>query len=491
MSISWEKNDVYQIVNEVVAQTMGMDKSLVAVDSTSFAMVGSKLLSYSYEKTLNAITQMFAKTIFSVRPYKSKFEILEVDNRVWGAVTRKIQPLYKNLEASQDNNTNLTVLDPNLVTGKSIDPWEQNLPEVVETCFVGVNTIQKSLTNLTQDQLNVAFSDEGEFVRFLNMIAEAFRNEIEKTNETMKRVTLLNHIGACVKCGMYIDMALEFNKTYGTAYTREQLLTTYFENFVKFVIAYKKKLSNLLTEFSYNYHMEIDGAKVPRHTPKSEQRMIFYEPFFIDARANVFSSLFNPKELEIGDYEGVNYWQNINFPEQVLVKPEYLNDKGESTSATEAVSIPYVLGIIYDKDAVGWTNIFKATVTSNLNVRGMYYNTVYHAQTKGFTDLSENSIVLIIGEGGTVPEIELNKKTTTIVEGATETLTATTVPADATVTWASSDEDVATVSSGTVTAVAEGLATITGTITSGGGTATASCAVTVTGAEQTKKSKTK
>ena len=126
MGMSWTKNDVYQIVNEMVAQTMGNQTDLVAFDSESFAMVGAKLLGYSTEKTLNAITQMFAKTIFAVRPYKSKFEILEVDNRLWGAVTRKIQPLYKGLEQSQDTNTDLTVLDPNLATGKSVDPWEQN-----------------------------------------------------------------------------------------------------------------------------------------------------------------------------------------------------------------------------------------------------------------------------------------------------------------------------------------------------------------------------
>lgn len=483
MAISWDKNDVYQIVNEVVAQTMGVNSSLVAVDSTSFSMVGSKLLGYSTEKTLNALTQMFAKTIFSVRPYKSKFEILEVDNRVWGAITRKIQPLYKTLEASQDNNTQLTVLDPNLVTGQSIDPWEQNLPEVVETCFVGVNTIQKSLTNLTQDQLNVAFSDENEFVRFLNMIAEAFRNEIEKTNETMKRITVLNHIGACYISGMYIDLADEFNDTYNTIFTKDQLMGTYFENFVKFVIAKKKKISNLMTEFSFNYHMPIADAKVPRHTPKSEQRMLFYEPFFIDARANVFSSLFNPNELEIGEYEGVNFWQNINFPEQVLVKPEYLDAEGKQASASDAVSIPYVLGLIYDKDAMGWTNIFKATVTSPLNVRGMYYNTVYHAQTKGFSDLTENCCLLIIGDGGA----KMDKKTASVEVGDDVTLKVRNLPEGATVVWSSSDTDVATVSNGVVTGVAAGSVTISATVTAGDDVSTATSTVTVSGNAKKRK----
>ena len=488
MAMSWTKNDVYQVVNQVVAETMGSQSDLVAFDTESFAMVGSKLLGYSTEKTLNAITQMFAKTIFSVRPYKSKFEILEVDNRLWGAVTRKIQPLYKGLEQSQDNNTDLTVLDPNLQTGKSTDPWEQNLPEVTETCFVGVNTIQKSLTNLTQDQLNVAFSNEDEFGAFLFMIAEAFQNEIEKARETMKRMVVLNHIGACYKTNMYVDLALEFNKAFETSYTREQLLTTYFENFMKFSVAYIKKLSNLFTEFSFKYHQKIAGDEVPRHTPKSEQRMIFFEPFFIDARAFVFSSIFNPEELDIGSYEKVNYWQNINHESAVLVKPTYLDEYGKQTTDDDPVSIPFVLGLLYDKDAMGWTNIFKATVTSPLNVRGMYYNTVYHEQTKGWNDMSENCRLFVIGEGGDVPAITLDKSTATATVGGSDvTITATTTPASATVTWESSNEEVATVEDGVVTPVAAGTCTITASITEGYETLTATCTVTVSAENKKKK----
>lgn len=487
MGMSWTKNDVYQIVNEMVSQTMGNQTDLVAFDSESFAMVGAKLLGYSTEKTLNAITQMFAKTIFSVRPYKSKFEILEVDNRLWGAVTRKIQPLYKGLEQSQDNNTDLTVLDPNIQTGKSVDPWEQNLPEVTETCFVGVNTIQKSLTNLTQDQLNVAFSSEDEFGAFLFMIAEAFQNEIEKARETMKRMVVLNHIGACYKTNMYVDLALEYNKAFDTSFTREQLLSTYFENFMKFSVAYIKKVSNLFTEFSFKYHQKIAGDLVPRHTPKEDQRMLFFEPFFIDARAFVFSSIFNPTELEIGSYEKVNYWQNINHQSAVLVKPTYLDEDGQQTTDDDPVSIPFVLGLLYDKDAMGWTNIFKATVTSPLNVRGMYYNTVYHEQTKGYNDVSENCCLFIIGEGGNVPSIELDETEASMTVGGEDvTITATTTPVGATVTWTSSNEDVATVEDGVVTAVGVGTATITASIVEGYETINATCIVTV-GANRTKK----
>ena len=83
-----------------------------------------------------------------------------------------------------------------------------------------------------------------------------------------------------------------------------------------------------------------------------------------------------------------------------------------------------------------------------------------------------------------VSQITLNKAETSISVGNSETLTATVAPENATIkalTWASSDEDVATVApDGTVTAVKAGAATITATAADGSGKST-TCTVTVTG----------
>lgn len=79
-----------------------------------------------------------------------------------------------------------------------------------------------------------------------------------------------------------------------------------------------------------------------------------------------------------------------------------------------------------------------------------------------------------------VTGVNLNKDATTIAVGATETLTATIVPENATVqtvTWSSDDDTIASVADGVVTGVAAGSATITVTTTDGSFTDT--CTVTV------------
>ena len=83
-----------------------------------------------------------------------------------------------------------------------------------------------------------------------------------------------------------------------------------------------------------------------------------------------------------------------------------------------------------------------------------------------------------------VSQITLNKAEASISVGNSETLTATVAPENAAnkaLTWASSNEDVATVApDGTVTAVKAGAATITATAADGSGKS-AVCKVTVTG----------
>ncbi|EMF0439305.1 Ig-like domain-containing protein [Enterococcus faecium] len=78
--------------------------------------------------------------------------------------------------------------------------------------------------------------------------------------------------------------------------------------------------------------------------------------------------------------------------------------------------------------------------------------------------------------------VTLNKTTTTLAVGASETLSATVLPADATdksVKYSSSDEEIATVTpvQGKITGIAAGTATITATTANG---KTAVCEVTVT-----------
>ena len=94
----------------------------------------------------------------------------------------------------------------------------------------------------------------------------------------------------------------------------------------------------------------------------------------------------------------------------------------------------------------------------------------------------ENVTITVATDPVTEYKVSFDVTKLTLAVGAStgNKITATVTPSGGTVDWASSNEDVATVDGGTVTAVAAGTATITGTCTQDGITASATCEVTVT-----------
>lgn len=89
--------------------------------------------------------------------------------------------------------------------------------------------------------------------------------------------------------------------------------------------------------------------------------------------------------------------------------------------------------------------------------------------------------VSVINIGGSKAGVSINKEEVSVAVGSDVSLTATPIPSDAVVTWTSDNTDVATVSSGTVTGVANGVANIKAAITVGGKTYSDECRVVVTG----------
>lgn len=81
------------------------------------------------------------------------------------------------------------------------------------------------------------------------------------------------------------------------------------------------------------------------------------------------------------------------------------------------------------------------------------------------------------------PSISLNTHTVEIADGDTYNLSATTVPAGETVTWSSSDSEVATVSNGVISAEGEGNTIVRASITVDGVTYDDTCTVIVTASE--------
>lgn len=400
MANSLTVKDAYTLINSIASQALG-STSLTATDTSSFVVVGETLLRTGLESTLNAISYVMAKTIFSTRPYRAKLSSLERDEERYGMITRKVTYLRQSAEASRDYNTDLN--GSQLADGNSIDMYVIKAPKAVQLNFPGSQVLQDHITRF-RDQLRIAFSNEEEFIRFWEGAMVEFYNTIETQKEAKSRAVLLNHMAGIISMnkGNSIDLVAEFNRKYGTTYTRTECLTTYAEKFWKFTIATIQIYSDYLTDDSSLYHANLTGYDpIPRHTPKDRQRMIMYSPAFVDAKAEIYSSLFNPEYLNIGDFEAVNYWQSKTAGPAINVKPNILNtSNGQSASAGSYVNLPYVLGMLYDEEALGIMPKFDYASVTPFNSAGGYFNLYMHWLFKMYSDFTENAIVFYLGEGG-------------------------------------------------------------------------------------------
>lgn len=399
MANSMTPIDVYKIMNDINEQTLGKS-DIKVVDTTTFTTVGEKLLRTGTENVMNAISYVVGRTIFSSRPYRRKLRILETDQQRYGAQTRKISYLYSGAEPSQDANTDLN--PDQLADGQSIDMYKINNPKAVQLNFYGTKKLQKHITR-HRDALAQAFESEAQFAEFIRGVMVEFNNEVEIINENRSRLTLLNFMAGISSMGLTeVDLTAEYNRKFGTSYTRAQLLSTHLTSFMQFMVATVQDYSNMLTDIGFLHHANLgENAMIPRHTPKNRQRMIMYGPYFTSARAMVFSDIFNPDYLQIGDFEAVNYWQSQTDREQINVKPNILNvSTGSSENAATPVQLAHVIGLLYDEEALGVVPQFDYASTTPFNSAGGYFNTFLHWRFNTYNDFTENAVLFVMGEGG-------------------------------------------------------------------------------------------
>lgn len=383
-------NQLSTVLSEITSQATGT-KVLTPINTGEFVSVAQTGLLTGYDPLMTAISQVLSRTIFSIRPYNRKFGGLMADQIRYGNHVRKLQSVDKPFE-DDDRFT--------LVDGQSVDQYKVNKPEVLQTNFYGANVYQKSLT-IYRDQLDNAFSGPDEFSRFLSMIMTNASDMIEQAHESTARSTLVNFIGGKIAgdTKSVINLLTEYNTATGLSLTAESVMQPdNFPAFTRWMFARIKTISDMLTERSSRYHVNITSPvdkTVMRHTPLDRQKIYLSARFMNQIDATVLSQTYHDNFLRIADYERVGYWQSIDDPLDINVKPTYMSNSGALVSP-EAVSQSNVIGAIFDEEAVGITTVNEWSATTPFNARGGYSNIFWHFTDRYWNDFTENGVVLLL-----------------------------------------------------------------------------------------------
>lgn len=378
----------YLLVKELHEQATGQ-KVLTAVDGSNFISVAQATLQAGTEPLLNAISTVLTKSLIAVRGYNSKFGGLEYSADRWGGITRKIN------FADTDAVLNIEFA---LVDGASVDQYTIKKPNVLETRYVGSDTWQGKYT-LFQDQLNTAFSGPEELASFFSGLMLHFDNEVEQWIENMGRFLVANLIGTLnvLGTGHVIHLLTEYNTATGLTLTKTTVRQpANYPAFIKWCYARVEQISRMFTERSQLFQQVITGKPIMRHTPIEDQKIYLDADMLSHIRSEVLSSTYNDSYLSLADTVGVNFWQNIESPSAVNVKPVYIDATGAVTVAGSAQNVTDIAGVIFDRDCLGYNVKEDNLEYSPYNADGRYRNMFRHLNYQYCQDVTEKAVLLLV-----------------------------------------------------------------------------------------------
>ena len=385
------------IVQQATNQTV-----LTPTDTGSFVSVAQTALRADRDSVMNAISNILARTIFSIRPYSAKMTGLDMDTFRWGAMMRKLS--IADSDWDDDEAYDYPVFydagqTPPDGEGLSIDRWKIKKPNVLQTNFYGQSVYADHMT-ITEDQLETAFTGPEQLGSFLSLLMTNLSNRLEMSNEALRRGLVCNAIGAIYEENQS-DRIVHLLSEYKTLTGNSSLTVNdiydpaNFAGFCKWAYSRIAEITDLFTANSTMFQTSITGKPILRHTPYEYQRVYLYSPFQRQVEARVLADTYHDNYLKYADVETIPFWQSIDTRNSVKVTPSYVDNTGTLVTST-AQTVDNVFGLIFDRDAMGMSILDRRVLSTPLNESGLYRNIWVHGKQRVVFDNTEKVCLLLL-----------------------------------------------------------------------------------------------
>lgn len=390
------------VLTSIVQQATG--QTVITPTSTGdFVSVAQVALRADRDSVMNAISNILARTIFSIRPYSAKMTGLDMDTFRWGGMMRKLSIADTDWEDDEAYeypifyDANQTPPDGE---GLSIDRWKIKKPNILQTNFYGQSVYSDHMT-ITEDQLETAFTGPEQLGSFLSLLMTNLSNRLEMSNESLRRGLVCNAIAALYEenqSDRVIHLLSEYNTLTGAnpALTIQDIYNpAIFPAFCKWVYSRVAEITDLFTANSTMFQTVITGKPILRHTPYEYQKVYLYSPFQRQTEAMVLADTFHDNYIRYSDVETIPFWQSIDSKDQVQATPAYVDNTGTLVTSS-AQTVSNVFGLIFDRDAMGMTILDRRVLSTPVNESGLYRNIWVHAKQRIVFDNTEKLCLLLL-----------------------------------------------------------------------------------------------
>ena len=391
-----EVKQIYTLMNNVTNEVLGQ-KDLVKEDLSNVVDIGTEIFNQNavdnYVKTL---VNHIGKVIFVNRPYAGNAPSVLMDGWEFGSVLEKINADIP--EATENESWNLV----------DKQEYKQDIfykPSVSAKFFNKKVTFEVPMS-FTEMQVKESFSSAEQLNGFLSMIYSAIDKSMSIKIDSLIMRTINNMIGETIaheyadstdstgkklvalssKSGVKaVNLLFLYNNKFSKTLTAEQAITdSDFIRFASYTIGlYRDRLSKISTLFNV-------GGK-ERFTSKEYLHTILLSDFIASADVYLNSDTFHDDFVKLPTAERVPYWQGSGADYSF----SKTSDIHIATAGGIDVEVSGVIGVMFDRDALGVCNTSKR-VTTNYNAKAEFYNNYYKFDASYFNDLNENFVVFFV-----------------------------------------------------------------------------------------------
>ena len=394
---------IYNLMNTVTGEVLGKT-DLVAEDLSNVVDVGTEVFNESavdnYVKTL---VNHIGKVIFVNRPYSGKIPSVLMDSWEFGSVLEKISC---DTPAASENET------WELTNGTE---YKQDIfyqPKVSAKFFNSKVTFEVPMS-FTERQVKESFSNAAQLNGFISMIY----NAVDRSMTIKIDSLVMRTINSMIAQTLNADKTA-FTGGYGTASTARcvNLLKLYNDkffpatgstanhdaltadkaiydpDFIRFASytmgVYVDRLASISTLFNV-------GGK-DRFTDAANLHVIMLSDFAKGADVYLQSDVRHNEMTRLPNYETIPYWQgsgqNYEFDSTSAINVKI--------DASTTVEIGGIVGVMFDRDALGVSNLDRR-VTTAYNAKAEFFNNYYKFDAGYFNDTNENFVVFFVSDAKT------------------------------------------------------------------------------------------
>jgi hypothetical protein len=387
-----EVTQIYTLINSVSGEVLGKT-DIVQEDLTGVVDLGTQVFNANaVDNYVKSLVNHIGKVVFVNRPYAGKVPSVLMDAWEFGSVLEKISA---DIPAATENDT------WDLTDGETYSQDTFHKPTVTAKFFNSKVTFEVPLS-ITERQVKESFSSAEQLNGFLSMIYSAVEKSMTIKADALIMRTINNMVAETLKAdkkefgGASVNYASAstvrcvnllklYNKNKGTAITAAKAITD--PEFIRFASyqmgLYADRMQTVSTLFNV-------GAK-ERFTPVDMLHTVLLSDFAKAAQAYLYSDTYNKEQVLLPNAETVPSWQasgkNYDFASVSTINVK--------SASGEAVNISGVIGVMFDRDALGVCNLDRR-VTTTYNAKAEFFNNYFKFDAGYFNDTNENFVVFFV-----------------------------------------------------------------------------------------------